>query len=107
MKLQGSNSHGLYKVESSVPSSFFSECVPIGYLASLDTCHGRLGHPSYATIKSTLQNCNLVIHFSGNDSIIDKVCSSFQLAKSHKLPFVTSHMRVDKKIIVSGSMDYC
>lgn len=96
MKLQGTSSHHLYKVDNFVPFGVLRECAPVGYHVSLDTWYERFSHLSYATIKSVLHNCDPMIPFSSIASIIDKVCPSYQLAKSYKLPFVTSHTRMDK-----------
>ncbi|KZV26181.1 hypothetical protein F511_06348 [Dorcoceras hygrometricum] len=53
---------------------------------TLDKWHLRLGHPSIATVKQVLLDCNERI--SKNDNI--SFCSSCQLGKNHLLPFPQS-----------------
>jgi hypothetical protein len=50
---------------------------------SISQWHGRLGHPSYATVHNVLVSNNLDFSREPNNG----VCNACQQAKSHQLPF--------------------
>ena len=102
--LQGHLERGLYKLAqpttltsssvSSSPSTQFFPAPPAQAFLSQQNqvvlWHNRLGHPAPKVVHQVLQSCNL--KFSNSEHI----CSSCQLAKSHRFPFVLSESRAMK-----------
>ena len=108
--LQGILEDGLYKVSSSVNTSpslaVSSSLTSLSVLATQPSFnhaqafitqhnntilwHNRLGHPASNVITQVMRSCNL------NFSNFFDLCSSCQLAKSHRLPFVLSESKAIK-----------
>ena len=65
------------------PSAFFSSNVKL----NLDLWHKRLGHCNFEAVEKALHSCN--IPFNATKSSI--LCHPCCIAKSHKLPYSSSH----------------
>ncbi|KAJ9550336.1 hypothetical protein OSB04_014381 [Centaurea solstitialis] len=85
---QGRCNHGLY-VLSTGPQTFFAS-TRSELKASFELWHARLGHVSYDTISLLNKKGQLSV-----TSILPKpsLCSSCQMAKAHRLPFVNNDKR--------------
>jgi hypothetical protein len=75
---------GLYSLPSSEHSS--SKCVLSVTKPLFSRWHGRMGHPSYATVHKVLISNNSGFSRELNNG----VCNACQQAKSHQLPFPKS-----------------
>ena len=63
----------------------------------MDIWHHRLGHAATDVVVQTLQSCN--VSYEKNKAIdCSTICSSYQLAKSHKLPTHLSSSRASKPL---------
>ncbi|KAJ9561510.1 hypothetical protein OSB04_006670 [Centaurea solstitialis] len=85
---QGRCNHGLYVLSTS-PQTFFAS-TKSELKASFELWHARLGHVSYDTISLLNKKGQLSV-----TSILPKpsLCSSCQMAKAHRLPFVNNDKR--------------
>lgn len=88
---QGRSNSGLY-VLSSNPHAFYAS-TSSKFKASFDLWHARLRHVSYESISLLNKKGQLLV-----TSILLKpfLCSSCQMAKAHRLPFVNNEKRATK-----------
>lgn len=81
---RGSKCGNLYILEQVMEAALLSN-PRVG--ASEDTRYRRLGHCTLQTLQKLQKNGNITINNKHKDNFL---CESCQMAKSHKLPFVSS-----------------
>jgi transposase InsO family protein len=84
--LTGPSKNGLYPMPGAVTSSS-SPRVFFGARTSLHQWHRRFGHPAFQVVRRVLSQFGLP--FTSNKA--PAVCSACQQARSHQLPFSSSH----------------
>ena len=94
--LQGNLEHGLYRVPFNPRSHVHTTLPQVCFLNQADSnlWHSRLGHPSSPVVSRVLSLCK----GPGAKSSTLDFCSSCQMDKSHKLPFVLSQSKSMKPL---------
>lgn len=85
--LRGTFEDGLYKLQStarlSPPSSTCHATAFLSLVNNTPIWHLRLGHPAASILKLVLSQCRL------STSHVNTFCNACQVAKSHRLPFIS------------------
>lgn len=82
---------GLYKVLGVVPNVGVQAISKSSFLTTSSVWHDRLGHVSQPIVNRVLKNCGISV---ASTLPYTSTCITYTLAKSHKLPFSSCHVKV-------------
>jgi histone deacetylase 1/2 len=86
---QGRCKGGLYPIGSRSAGAAVSSQVFLANKPSTSRWHDRLGHPAFSIVERILHSNNLPFH--SDNKTPASICDSCQMAKSHQLPYSSSH----------------